>query len=104
MDFNLPQEMECNVVYYGELFPILKHVMQLIMDVSENSTNHTNKTLDILGEMFDKLEYRRSRDLRFIFSLLSDLGYGSFEKLTQYYTDWCKEYDELNKGDKNDSK
>lgn len=100
MDFNLPQEMEHNVVYYGELFPILKQVMQLIMDVSENSTNHTSKTLDLLGEMLDELEYRRSRDLRFIFSLLSDLGYGPFEKLAQYYTDWRKEYDKLNKESK----
>lgn len=101
MDFNLPPEMERNVVYYGELFPILKRVMQLIMDVSENSTNHTDKTLDILDKMFDELEYRRKRDLRFLFILLTTLGYGPFEKLEKYYTDWCKEYDELNKEQEN---
>jgi hypothetical protein len=103
MDFNLPPEMEHNIVYYGELFPILKRVMQLIMDVSENSTNHDSKTLDLLDEMLDELEYRRKRDLRFFFTLLTVLGYGPFEKLAKYYADWCKEYDELNKGDKSDT-
>lgn len=100
MDFNLPPEMERNVVYYGELFPILKHVTQLIMDVSDNSAKHINQTLDIMGEFMDKVRYERYRDTRFFLSLLNDLGYGPEEKLVQHYIKWCDEYDRLNKGDK----
>jgi hypothetical protein len=103
MDFNLPPEMEHNIVYYGELFPILKRIMQLIMDVSDNSATHINRVLDVIGDVIDDTEYKRLRDMRFLFSLLSDIGYGPFDKLAQHYADWCEEYDKLNKGDKNES-
>lgn len=97
IDFNIPQEMEHNIVYYGDLLPILKRMMQLTMDVSENSSKHAQKILDVIDMVIDDIEYKRVRDMRFLFSLLSDLGYGPFDKLAQHYTDWCKEYDKLNK-------
>ena len=103
MDFNLtPEEMNMPVTY-GDLTKILQ---SMIDGMSSGQLGLNDEFLNICTRLADgiaEVNYKRTRDLRFFISLLSDLGYGTKEKLYSHYDKWCDEFDKLNKGDKNDT-
>lgn len=100
MDNLFTEEETSRPVTYGELAVILEKVVQTWInsdnETYEESLKLIGATTDALIDAIKDFNYKRMRDVRFFFCLLSDLGYGTLEHLYNYYSKWCEDYDKLN--------
>lgn len=107
MNFNFTEEQAKTPVTYGDLAVFLNEMFKFIekeQKAEHETIEHVLQSLtNVFVERMNKIQYNQIRDTKFFIALLSDLGYGSNEYITQYYNSWCAEFDKLNKEVLNDA-
>lgn len=103
MDFNLPPEIMNTQVTYGDLMKIFECLTSMLETSSDSQHKSLTTVVDLISDSIKNSEYKRIRDVKFFLNMLSNQTFKSINYWQGVYIDWCKEYDKLNKGDKDES-
>ena len=107
MDNILTPEQAAQPVTQADLIAALNELVKLMSESDARYQEHTFRALDdvlnSVARSIDALEYKRIRDMRFVISIISELNHIKREDLLTTYANWCDEFDQLNRGEDNDT-
>lgn len=93
-------EEDVKFVYNGMINPVIKQVMQFI----ETSNESHNRMIESLTNALDKVATQQAKEISFLKSVIVKCCHLDLDKLNLAREEYFKQYDELNKENKNENK
>lgn len=96
---NFTEEEAKTLVTFGDLNILMDAFFTKWIEDKSGEDERRNLLFEEIIKALEDLSYKRVRDVKFFINVLSSIGYGPQDRLEEYYTKYCAEFDRLNKKD-----